>query len=435
MSAEHLEEVARQYGFVKRASKITAKDFMDLLLYHPNDNGMVSLNDYSMSMRLDSGIDVSKEGINKRFNAEAVAFVKALLQEQFEYQLSTSVSVGFQGMFSRFAAIRIKDSVSWQLPENLADEYPGSTGGASGAVVRIAFEYDILKNAVLDTEVYSGKQADVKDAIKKIDDIEQGELIIRDLGYFKKDLFKQVIDKKAYFLSRLKPKTHVYVEKDGERKKLDIKEVYDKMKKDEQQRAAYEVYLTEKDTDAIRLIVELLPEDVVREKLRVMAKNAKKKGRPMSEEYKMYAWFGLYITNIPAEWVPAEQIRNLYRVRWQIELRFKAFKSYVKLAKIKKMNHYRFECYLYGLLLQIMINWQMGSHFAAKLWEAAKVMLSILKFFKTVQAHKQRQRLAMKDPGSLLIYVMDMLYLCCRYMKTENRKDGMGINKILNAIH
>ena len=47
---------------------------------------------------------------------------------------------------------------------------------------------------------------------------------------------------------------------------------------------------------------------------------------------------GFLVTNLPRETVPAKDIVELYRLRWQIELLFKELKSYCNLKKFSTQN-------------------------------------------------------------------------------------------------
>ena len=71
----------------------------------------------------------------------------------------------------------------------------------------------------------------------------------------------------------------------------------------------------------------------------------------------MCHWTVLF-SNIPADWLNAEQLWILYRLRWQIELLFKRFKSEGGLAQSDSGKRYRVESEWYVKLLgQVIRNW------------------------------------------------------------------------------
>jgi IS4 transposase len=42
----------------------------------------------------------------------------------------------------------------------------------------------------------------------------------------------------------------------------------------------------------------------------------------------------IFITNVPESKISAEQVLTIYRVRWQIKLLFKLYKSHIRLDKL-----------------------------------------------------------------------------------------------------
>ena len=63
----------------------------------------------------------------------------------------------------------------------------------------------------------------------------------------------------------------------------------------------------------------------------------------------------LYITNVEKEKLNIDECLMLYRVRWQIELLFKLWKSQCKLVDSRSENHHRILCEIYIKLLIVLI--------------------------------------------------------------------------------
>ena len=91
-----------------------------------------------------------------------------------------------------------------------------------------------------------------------------------------------------------------------------------------------------------------------------------------------------FITNIKSDILTAEEILVLYRLRWQIELMFKNWKTVFKVDEIQKMKYERFTCILVAKLILIVVNlqiiWNLKSYYYAK----EKKILSMFKCFKTL---------------------------------------------------
>ena len=83
---------------------------------------------------------------------------------------------------------------------------------------------------------------------------------------------------------------------------------------------------------ACRLIALRCPVEEAGRRRRRMHQTCSRKGRTASrDQLTMCDWFVL-ITNVPSERLPAVEAAVVYRVRWQIELLFKSYKSQGGLA-------------------------------------------------------------------------------------------------------
>jgi hypothetical protein len=95
--------------------------------------------------------------------------------------------------------------------------------------------------------------------------------------------------------------------------------------------------------------------DKRKERLR---KTAAKKQRQVSREQLILCEWTVLITNLPAKRMTLVEIWILYRVRWQIELVFKRWKSQGGLAESAGSCGWRWLCEFYAKLLgQVVQNW------------------------------------------------------------------------------
>lgn len=60
-------------------------------------------------------------------------------------------------------------------------------------------------------------------------------------------------------------------------------------------------------------------------------------------------------TNVPQEMVEKEEMYPLYSLIRQIEILFKTWKSLFDIEKVKDVKQERFECHLYGKLIQMLV--------------------------------------------------------------------------------
>jgi hypothetical protein len=144
-----------------------------------------------------------------------------------------------------------------------------------------------------------------------------GDLIIRDLGYFAIATFKELTDNGVHFLSRLRFGVKIY-KWDGT--EIALKSLLKPRKKVDQW-----VLIGEKKLPA-RLVMLPVPAAVAAEKKR-KAKHDRDKRLNHSKEYYDWLEFNVYVTSVDEDTWATEDVYNAYRVRWQIEIIFKSWKS------------------------------------------------------------------------------------------------------------
>ena len=428
-SSEHLKTVAKETGFIKRDTKFTAAMFLEMLLFKVFDNGTVSLNDHSIHVAMANEIQMRKQSIDDRFNENSVKFVRALLQKHMCTQVDKNIDVK---CLKNFTSVKIKDSTRFQIPDHLKEHYPGCGGMASQAGVHVQFEFDLLSGQINDLQVTDALKQDQTDAKQTVDMIEKGSLILRDLGYFSTDVLQQIGLKDAFYISRLAHKMKIYELKGESYKEICLKKVHTKMKCNGILYQEMDVYIGEKAKMPVRLIIEMMPQQEVDNRIAKAGKEARKKGRKLSEEYKTAAALNLFITNVPQQWLPTNQVRSLYRLRWQIELRFKSWKSFCRLHACKKMKLHRFETYLYACLLFILINWEISVGLLSVAWQSRGKLISILKCYKAIIQSAAMLNEALFDRGKKLTNYLQLLYQTTfKQLLLEKRKGRLSQQEIL----
>ncbi len=105
--------------------------------------------------------------------------------------------------------------------------FSGCGGSASKAAIKIDIIFDLVYNRVLSAKFVAGKVPDAKFSNDILDQLEENDLVIRDLGYFILKCFKEII-KSNYFISRLSKPVYVYLNKDDS-KPLELIEYLQKL--------------------------------------------------------------------------------------------------------------------------------------------------------------------------------------------------------------
>ncbi len=362
---------------------------MDLLVFNSESLKSQSLNDLTVVLNNEHNIDITKQSLHERFNESAVFFLRKALEILLQDRLEIEPFILDLKGINR---ILIKDSVCFQIDESLVDSYPGSGGSGSKASVRIQFEYDLLAGSVNDMTLNAFNSQDAKNAVATIELINKGDLVIRDLAYVGLEALNGIIKRFAFYLCRLNPSVHVFEKQGDQYMRLDFVKIYKMMKKKNINLMEKNVYLGKKEKLNTRLIIHLIPEEQIKERIRKAKLNNKKKGKnDLSAEYIARAHLNLFITNTTLDVIPPRHVWKLYQLRWQIELTFKIWKSICDIDKVKKVNQHRLECYIYSKLILILLGWRIVWKIAQQLFCTEGKAISFYKSFKTLVHVKMKE--------------------------------------------
>jgi hypothetical protein len=381
-SEKELQKKAAASGFYKRKSDFTPAMFFDMLLYCASMIENLSLSQACSNVKKHYGLTIAKQSIDGRYTKEAVLFVKEVLKELLEKQMS---KVFCPDLFSKFNHVRIKDSTKFLVADHLSEHFKGCGGsaGTSQACVCIQYEYDLRSGKILDLNVTDGTRNDSTDASETKGNIHKNDLVLRDLGYFNLSVLTGFADQEAFFVSRLN--TSVLVFEAETQKRIGFKELYGQMCKQQLTQCEKQVLVGKQAQAKLRLVIEIVPEQVYEERIRKINKKNKENGWTTSEDYKARSRFNLFITNVLEEDLSIKEVMMLYRLRWQIELMFKNWKSVCKVDKIPSVKYERFACLLFAKLILIMLSMQIISNLQAHNFKRQRMLLSENKCFKTLR--------------------------------------------------
>ncbi|WP_028117154.1 IS4 family transposase [Ferrimonas senticii] len=150
-------------------------------------------------------------------------------------------------------------------------------------------------------------------------------------------------------------------------------------------------------------------------------------------EEKHYLW---WITNLPREQFSAEDVNRLYRVRWQIELLFKEWKSYNNLKKFVTRQQHMVEGLIWASLLSLLIKRFIGRAAQQRLQRR----LSLFKIAKSAQNWFEpiMNSLASKSLTQLtadLAWAFDFICQNCHRAQQSKTRQGNSFEAILEGLN
>jgi hypothetical protein len=219
-----------------------------------------------------------------------------------------------------------------------------------------------------------------------------------------------IAERGSYFLCRFNHRANLYTKKpDGTIEKFDLEKELKKAAKKNQTSCEFTVWLCKDGRELqIRLIAEMVPDEVANVRRRKANKTAKKKGRKPTKKHLYLQKWSLYVTNAEADKLPTKAVSIVYRLRWQIELVFKSWKSYHGLDKVRGEREERIECFIYGRLIMATVMTFLFSSIKSHVWHTKGREASLLK----VIGH-------FKDKAKKALSVITDLDAFSRFLYTE----------------
>lgn len=313
-----------------------------------------------------------KQSLSSRFNARSVDFFKRLLHAAIGVHLAECYSPAFLCSFKK---LKITDGTSFQLPARLASAYKGHGGGASKSGIKTHFQIELCNTGQeLGLEVTDSVNSDFACSLITP---EPGELHLFDLGYFSLQLIKQFDPVGAFFLARLRFSTVVWSQQTNGLQRIDWGKLNKKMKVGQTIEKA--VLLGADQAINARLIVRKLPAEIAQKRRRNLLSHPVNKRKKVSEPRLQFCDLEVMVTNTTNSQIATEQISQVYAIRWQIEIWFKAWKSYMNIDKVHQMSAHRFTTTHYATLIFIVITTKLFNVLKYKQWNDKQLELSELK--------------------------------------------------------
>ena len=415
-TSSSIETLGKESEFVKKESPMTGNKFAHLCIGGITEKGQMSTLSELCTLAMQLNVKLCEQSLNERFNSRAVSFMKLIFERAIKERFDNSVL----NILQFFSQINLEDSTQIKLPEHLESLFKGSGGSASKAMLKIDYTYDLKADNFM-LQLRDGRQSDVSMVLP--DKIVEKSLWLRDLGYFRLDDFERIDKEEGFYVSRLKFKTNIYTSKDKNAEPLDLLSLLNKMKAN--QVKDIKVFVGKTKRLPTRLILQKMPKKVADEKRRVLRKDKGRKGVKVSKERLKFCDANAFITNLTEEeWTPY-QVMKLYKIRWQIEILFKVWKSILKIGQVQRMKADRFMCLLYGQLIWAVINMRIFQSFKNYFWTQWNMEISELKSYKIMSIFKfQFTHAIYSNCRKLLEQSLNQMYQAIKWLGKKQYKKG-----------
>jgi hypothetical protein len=323
--ADEWEPLGRATNLVQRRRKFTAVTLLRTLVITLLKTPKPSREDYRTTAA-QLGLDVSAAALPNRFGPALTAFLHDALG-RLTRRVVAAPAVAIP-LLQRFTSVRLGDSTTVPLPDVLADVLPGCGGksGSGRAALKVQVLWDFLTGALLRVLLEPGAAADALSPIAD-EPAPAGSLSLFDLGYFALERFAALTRGGASWISRLQFGVLVF---DPKGHPLPLLEFL--ASRPGGGPVDLPVLVGKVERLACRLLAVRVPQEVAARRRQKARQKAQKHGRVPSREYLRWQDWTIFVTDCGPDRLTWKAVVVLYRVRWQIELLFKLWKSHCGLA-------------------------------------------------------------------------------------------------------
>lgn len=297
-----------------------------------------------------SGVELSAQAIDQRLNLSTAELLKRVLLASLD-QVIASDPLAIP-ILQRFRGVRIHDSTTIVLPDALADTWQGCGGTTetnTQAALKCGVQFDLLTGALCGLDLAAGRASDHRLPVQHAP-LPKGSLRLADLGFYDLRVFAALSAAEVYWLTKIEPTAVVGDTPQTQQSVLTFVEQLGHV-------AQWQgtVWVGKAHRLQARLLVQRVPQEVADGRRRRIGKSAREKGVTPSAAALALAGWTVLLTNIPAELLSVQEAMVVAKVRWQIELLFKLWKSHGQIDVWRSGKPGRILCEVYAKLLAMVI--------------------------------------------------------------------------------
>ncbi len=351
-----IRDESRASGFVLRERKIRAVPFFWTLVLGFGVGSERTISALRRAYERSTSSTVVPSSFYDRFDASLVRFLKAAVKRSLATFQASWTEI--EERVGKFTDLIIVDSTVMKLHEKLRGSFPGCRTNSAPAAAKLHAVLSVRGKGGSTVALTSERSADLRKL--RTGPWVRDRLLLFDLGYFKWQLFHRIRKNGGFFLTRLKQNANPTITKIhrsvrgnsiplvGER----LQDVLPRLKRE-------------------TLDVEIEASFATR-KHRGRARRAHERFRLVAIRNEDDGQYHLYVTNVEHDDLIAEEIANVYRYRWEIELIFKELKSGYRMDQLTSRRPHVVEAMIYCAILTLVVSRELLRHLASRVRSGAE---------------------------------------------------------------
>jgi hypothetical protein len=281
----------------------------------------------------------------------------------------------------------------------------GNGQGGNRATLKVQVRWDLRRGTLEGPLLQPGRAHDRSSPLQEAS-LPRGALRLADLGYFDLTLLADLDRQGVYWVSRLQMGTMV---RDAQGQRIELDAFLAAQCESQLDRS---IRVGKEQDLPCRLVVQRVSSEVAEERRRHLRREARRRGQTVSAARLRLAAWTFYITNAPMSLLATREVFILARLRWQVELLFKLWKSHGQVDAWRSRRPWRILCEVYAKLLAMLVQhwifligcWRVPNH-------------SLFKAAQTVAKYAPALAMAFQNASALadmLVHLATCLTQGCR---------------------
>ena len=319
---DQVDDFARQSGLVRRFShRFSALGFLTGLLQAATW-GHATLCSLA-TLLADTGLKpMARQSMFKRLSERSTCFLELVLCSLVTRRIQTSLCSSARDSLP-FRRVILEDSTTLPMSPGNHAEYPAGGGSGRSAGAKLRLMIDLLGSAVLEISRHTGATPDQALCDDALTVCAEGDLLVRDMGFFRMGSLKRLSDKGVRWLTRLPASTSA--------RTSDGTTLLELLTRPGAQEIDCEIVIGGSSSGAeplrARLVARRLPQEIAERHRRERRKKSKGQGKTASKESMERAGWTIMVTDVAALEVAAADLFSIYSQRWTVEIVFRAIKG------------------------------------------------------------------------------------------------------------
>lgn len=345
---EEANRAAQQTSFIQREREFSGAGFVQTLVFGWLGEPKATLEQLAQSAA-NLGISISSQGLEQRFTETAANCLQQVLGQALQ-QLLGAKALSLS-LLKRFKGVYVLDSTTISLPVTLKEVWRGCGGGEAqqgASALKVQVLWNLSNGELQYLSLQNGCDSDNVAAVQQVV-LPASSIRIADLGYFNVTQIDEMKRRENYVLSRFNTQTGLYDQQGKELKLLEM------LQKQGGKSLECTVLIGRQQRVEGRLLAVPVPQEVADQRRRRLKEAAQRKGRAVSARTLALANWTILITTAPSELLGIEEALILLRLRWQVELLFKLWKSQGLVDEWRSKKIWRILCEVYAKLLGVLV--------------------------------------------------------------------------------